>query len=132
MTVQIAGKYTFVSQENFQDYLKVEDVGMIKRNVLASTKPDIIVEVDGDQFTITTITSLKTIKMIFTLGQEYEYDPGIDKMDTYITTLEGDNTLFTQRVDDPSATSSIQFTNDQMIMTMTTKGVTATRTFNRA
>ncbi len=65
MTVQIAGKYTFASQENFEEYLKAEDIGMLKRNVLASTKPDIVVEVDGDQFTITTITKLKTIKMSF-------------------------------------------------------------------
>ena len=132
MTVQIAGKYTFVSQENFEDYLKAEDVGMIIRNVLASTKPDIVVEIDGDNFTITTVTSLKTIKMSFTLGKEYESDPGTNKIGKYITTFEGSDTLFTQNVEDTSATSSIKFSNDQMIMTMTTNGITATRTFKRA
>jgi hypothetical protein len=132
MTVQIAGKYSFVSQENFEDYLKAEDVGMIIRNVLASTKPDMIVEVDGNNFTITTITSLKTIKMSFTLGKEYQSDPGTNKVGKYITNWKGDDTLFTQNVENPSATSSIQFTNDQMIMTMTTNEITATRTFKRA
>ncbi|HAN74038.1 MAG TPA: hypothetical protein DCQ63_06915 [Planktothrix sp. UBA8402] len=132
MTVQIAGKYTFASQENFEEYLKAEDIGMLKRNVLASTKPDIVVEVDGDQFTITTITKLKTIKMSFTLGKEYEHDPGTDKVGKYITTFEGSDTLLTQNVENPSTTSSIKFTDDQMIMTMTTNETTATRTFKRA
>ena len=58
------------------------DVGMIKRNVIASTKPDMIIEIDGDNYTVTTITSLKTIKISFTLGKEYEADPGTDKKST--------------------------------------------------
>ena len=58
------------------------DVGMIKRNVIASTKPDIVIEATGDNYTVTTITSLKTIKISFTLGQEYEADPGTDKTST--------------------------------------------------
>ena len=56
------------------------DVGMIKRNVIAATKPDITVEADGDTYTFTTHTALKTIKITFTLGQEYEADPGTDKI----------------------------------------------------
>ena len=55
---------------------------MIKRNVIASTKPDIVIEANGDNYTVTTITSLKTIKISFTLGKEYEADPGTDKTST--------------------------------------------------
>ena len=56
------------------------DVGMIKRNVIAATKPDITVEADGDSYTFTTHTALKTVKISFTLGQEYEADPGTDRV----------------------------------------------------
>ena len=52
------------------------------RSIVAATKPDIIIEVDGDNLTITTVTALKTIKVSFTLGQEYEADPGTDKTST--------------------------------------------------
>jgi hypothetical protein len=52
---------------------------MIKRNVISATKPDIVIEVNGNNYTVTTITSLKTIAISFTLGQEYEADPGTDK-----------------------------------------------------
>ena len=53
---------------------------MIKRNVVAATKPDITIEVDGDHYTVTTHTTLKNIKIAFTLGQEYEADPGTDRV----------------------------------------------------
>ena len=58
----------------------IAGVGLIKRNVIAHTKPDITVEVDGDSYTVTTHTTLKTIKIAFTLGQEYEADPGTDRV----------------------------------------------------
>ena len=56
------------------------------RSIVAATKPDIIIEVDGDNLTITTVTALKTIKVSFTLGQEYEADPGTEKK-TRVTNL---------------------------------------------
>ena len=52
---------------------------MMLRTIVAATKPDIIIEADGDVYTITTVTALKTIKVTFTLGQEYEADPGTEK-----------------------------------------------------
>ena len=64
---------------------------MIKRNLITSTKPDIVIEADGDNYTVTTITSLKTIKISFTLGKEYEADPGTDKTSTVIKTFFGFN-----------------------------------------
>lgn len=130
--VQIAGKYYFVSQENFEDYLKAEDVGMIKRSVMTKERPDIVVEIDGDSFTVTTYGKLKTIKISFTLGKEYQCDPGTDKVNKYITTLDGGATLMTKKLDDNFSTSSMTFTSDGLSITMQARGVTAIRTFKRA
>jgi hypothetical protein len=49
---------------------------MLQRNVLATTKPDIIIENAGNVYSVTSITSLKAIKITFTLGTQYEADPG--------------------------------------------------------
>ena len=67
--------------------LKPLDVGLMLRSIVAATKPDIIIEADGDNLTITTVTALKTITVSFTLGQEYEADPGTEKK-TKVITLE--------------------------------------------
>jgi hypothetical protein len=52
------------------------DVGFVLRKTLASTKPDIEVEVNGDHYVITTITTFKTIRADFKLGQTFRLDPG--------------------------------------------------------
>jgi hypothetical protein len=68
--VSLDGKYTFVSQEDFLDYLKAADVGLIYRNVLNDQKPDFIVESDGaTKFTLTNIAPTKIYKFSFTLGE---------------------------------------------------------------
>jgi len=128
---QINGKYNFVSQDNFEEYLKAAGVGMMQRKVIAKTSPDILVEVNGNDVSMTTVTSLKTMVFKYTLGQEYEADPGTGRSCKYITTREGDK-FITKEVADPSSVATREFTSDGLVMTMTTKGVTGTRKFKRA
>ncbi len=104
---------------------------MVKRKLIAATKPDIIVEVNGDNYHIKTVTAVKTVEISFTLGQEYEADPGTDRKAKYVTTLEGD-TLVTKEIGEPDNIATRKFTDDGLIMTVKTKGVEATRTFKRA
>ena len=49
---------------------------MIKRKVLTSTTPDVVITVNGNHFKIDTITSVKTINVEFDLDTPYEHDPG--------------------------------------------------------
>nr|ACO14989.1 Fatty acid-binding protein, adipocyte [Caligus clemensi] len=129
--VAMAGTYNFVSQNNTSEYLAAAGVGTIHRMAVSKTKPDIVVEVSGDNYTFTTKTSIKDVKISFTLGQEYECDPGTGRTAKYITTKEGDS-LITKEVADPSSVATRKFTDTELVMTMTTKGITATRTFKRA
>lgn len=130
--VNLNGKYTFVSQENFDAYLKAADVGFITRKALTATKPDINVEVDGDHYVITTIATLKTIKADFKLGQTFKLDPGTGREATYLPSVEGSNKIVFVEVDDPQAVADYTFNEDgTMTQTMTTKGVTAKRHFKR-
>jgi hypothetical protein len=57
----------------------------MRRTIVAATKPDITVEVEGDKYTVSTITTLKTIDVSFTLNQEYEVDPGTEKLTKVMT-----------------------------------------------
>ena len=49
---------------------------MIKRKMLASTSPDIVITVNGNNVKIDTITSVKTLNLEFTLDTPYKTDPG--------------------------------------------------------
>ena len=104
---------------------------MMKRTVITKTSPEITIEVSGDKYTITTVTSVKTITLDFTLGTPYEHDPGTGEVGKYVTTLEG-NALVTKGADNGNVAAKREFTADGMVMYMYAGGVTATRTFKRA
>lgn len=70
--VQIVGKYLYESGENFDAFLKALDVGFILRNLAKTSKPTIEITLDGDVYTIKTITTLKTTEIKFKLGEEFE------------------------------------------------------------
>ena len=89
-------KYTWVSYNNYSEYLKNQDVGMILRNVKVHEKPDLILESDGDCHTLTRITSLKTIKISCTVGVPFEADMGYAQTLTYIATFENNSLIFQQ------------------------------------
>lgn len=104
---------------------------MVVRKAMASTKPDITIEVDGNKFTITTSTTLKTMKVEFTLGEAYEADPGVGTKDTYLTTMEG-NKLVTKVVSKDKVISSREFNDSGFVQTyFADGGVTGTRTFKK-
>merc|ERR1712012_748543 len=71
----IAGKYKFDKQENFDEFLKAQGIGMIKRKAVASFKPETTITVNGHKFTFENTTPLKTTrKTEFTLDEAFEVD----------------------------------------------------------
>jgi hypothetical protein len=104
---------------------------MLMRKTISATSPDIVVEINGSKYTVSTITTLKTIKIEFTLGATYEADPGTGKKGNYITTLEG-NSLVTKDAGSGNVAAKREFSDSGMVMTMYADGVVATRTFKRA
>ena len=61
---------------------------MILRNALASTKPVVTIEVNGQQIKITAKIMVKTIIQEFTLDKPCTYDPGSGTPDTFINSLQ--------------------------------------------
>ena len=105
---------------------------MVKRKLFASSKPDVVIEVDGNKLKIHNITSLVTLSAEFTLDEPYENDFGGEKV-IYITTMEeGSNKLVTKLVDNGKVVTKREFTDTGFVQTMYGKsGVKGTRTFKR-
>merc|ERR1712241_312545 len=126
-----AGKYSFVSQDKFDDYLKAAGIGMIKRKVLTNTTPDVVIAVNGNHFKIDTITSVKTINVEFDLDPPYEHDPGTGEVGKYVTSMEG-NVMVTKKAGTDDVIAKREFSDTGFVMTMYAKGVSGTRTFKKA
>ena len=150
--VQVAGKYNFVSQEKFDEYLKDvgksfvfcieytrkpepflhknKGMGMITRKAAAATKPDVHITITGNQYKVEQMSSFKNITAEFTLGEKYEADPGTGK-NTWITTVEGAK-MITKVASTGKVAAVREFNDDGFVMTIYSDNVTATRTFKRA
>ena len=127
------GKFAFTGQENFADYLKAADVGMIVRNLVAVEKPDLIIEMYGNDFTISSINKLKTVKISFSLDKQFEADIGFGKKITYLPSLTTDgNSIRLQDLDDNSNSVVYTFTQNQLILIYSDRGVTGSRYFKAA
>merc|ERR1712226_552753 len=131
MSQEFAGKYTFVSQNNFEEYLKAADINIVKRKLFASTKPSIVIEVNGKKFKVQTVMPKRTMTAEFTLDEPYENDMKGEK-ETYLTTLDG-NKLVTKVVSSGNVITTREFNGSEMVQTYFAKnGASGTRTFSKA
>jgi len=131
MAEKFAGKYTFVSQDNFGEYLKAAGFGMIKRKALESLKPDVIIEVNGKKVKISNVTSVKTAVQEWTLDEPSKYDPGSGTEETFINSVEG-NKIVSKRQGSDAPAAIREFTDSGFVQTYYAGDVTATRTFKKA
>ena len=60
MAAEFAGKWDFVSSDNFDAYLKEVGVGVMTRTVAGKLKPTLIFEVNGDDWSMTSESTFKT------------------------------------------------------------------------
>ena len=127
------GKFAFTGQDNFEKYLKAANVGMIVRNRVAAENPDLIIEMNGNDFTISSISKSKMVKISFSLSEQFEADIGFDKIITYLPSLTNDgNSIRLQDLDDNSNSVVYTFTQNQLILIYSDRGVTGSRYFKAA
>ena len=117
---------------NFYSFFSsFSDINIVKRKLFASTKPSIVIEVDGKKFKVQTIMPKRTMTAEFTLDEPYENDMKGEK-ETYLTTLDG-NKLVTKVVSSGNVITTREFNGSEMVQTYFAKnGVSGTRTFSKA
>ncbi|XP_077105767.1 retinoid-binding protein 7 [Ranitomeya variabilis] len=73
------GTWNMVSNENFDRYLQSLGIDIVTRNLAKLIKPQKIIVQNGESFEIQTQSSLRSYRVQFTLGQEFDEDTkGLD------------------------------------------------------
>ncbi|KAF2900139.1 hypothetical protein ILUMI_06057 [Ignelater luminosus] len=67
-------KYKLESSENFDEYLKAIGVNIMLRKVANTASPVVELTKSGDQYTISSVTTFRTIVVSFKDGVEFETD----------------------------------------------------------
>merc|ERR1712215_101122 len=65
---KIPGTYKLVDSVNFDDFMKAIGVGMVMRGMASKAKPDIVFSINGDEYCMKTVSSIRTTELPFKLG----------------------------------------------------------------
>merc|ERR1711915_818233 len=132
--VNFTGKFTRVSAENYDEFLKALNVGFLLRKAATASTPVMeITETDGN-WSMKTSTTLKSMELKFKMGVPFDEETSDGRKCTTTVTMKG-NQLFTeQKAKDkgvPDVTAVRTFEDDKLTMTMTVGGVTSTHVYKR-
>merc|ERR1712189_44693 len=132
--VQITGKYTRISEENYNDFLKALNVNFVLRKAATSSTPVMeISETDGN-WTMKTSTTMKTIELKFKLGVPFEEDTADGRKCETTVTLEDNKMVTMQKATkkgDKDVKAVREFYDDKLVMTMTVDDITSTQVYKR-
>merc|ERR1712062_453890 len=103
------------------------------RKVLANTSPTIEIVREGDQWNMTFKVSLKTNKIIFKIGEEFQENSPIDQTPQQCVATIEDNSLLVITNKTQQTSRTFVFSDEGMTMTMAsaTKYAKAKRIFKR-
>lgn len=96
-----------VSSENFEELMKELGVGLMSRKLGASVKPKLTFAKNGDEWTFTTASSVKTLEIKFKLGQEFDEETLDGRKVKTIIALNGNKLVQTQKDNDGKVVCTI-------------------------
>merc|ERR1711931_139841 len=132
--VQFTGKYTRVSAENYDEFLKVLNVGFLLRKAATASTPVMEISESDGNWVMKTSTSMKSMELKFKLGVPFEEETTDGRKCETTVTMEGNKLITNQKAtkkDQKDVTATREFFDDKLVMTMTCDGVTSTQVYKR-
>jgi len=126
------GVFQHEKSEGMDEYLTAMGVPWMVRKVLANTSPTIEIVKEGDVWNLTFKVSLKTNKISFKIGEEFQESSPIDQTPQQcVATIVDGNLVITNKTQQTSRT--FVFSEEGMVMNMAsaTKDAKCKRTFKR-
>ncbi|XP_055296546.1 probable fatty acid-binding protein [Sitodiplosis mosellana] len=120
--------YKLTESKNFDEYMKALGVGFVLRKLANSAKSTIELKKEGDQYTLVMSSTVRTFSISFKLGEEFEEQTMDGRKVKSTVTLEGDKFIHKQE-GTPSSITIREFTEKELIVTMTVKDVTCIRKY---
>lgn len=132
MANKFLGTWQLESSENFDEYMKAVDVGFMMRKLGAMAKPNVSISLDGDAWTLKTVTTFKTSETIFKLGEEFEETTADGRKVMTTVVLQDDGKLVQeQKGNVPSTITREMLDENTLVCTCVAKDVTSKRVYKR-
>ncbi|KAL7293197.1 hypothetical protein TKK_0013342 [Trichogramma kaykai] len=120
--VSLVGNYQHEKNENLDEYFKAIGVPYIARKMMGVTSPRLeIQKSDDDHWTIRTITMLRTIELVFRIGEEFEESMAGGITLKNVASLEEDESIVINCTgpNDIKVVRKYELKDHQIILTMT-------------
>ena len=132
----LPGRYLMASSENFDDFMKVLGVGMIKRKLANSVIPVNEIEIAEDgQYTIRTVTTVRTTEIKFKLNEPFTEDTIDGRKTQTIPTRDGNLLKLDQKGDksrgEKDSVMTRDLVGDVITMKLIVDNVVCTRIYKR-
>lgn len=129
---KLVGSWDLESNDNFDEYMKALGVGMVMRKMGNTIKPTNVFSLDGDKWTMKSLSTFKNTEIHFVLGEEFDETTVDGRKVKTVMTADGDSKLIQAQGGDPASTITRELKDDDtMLVTCECKGVVATRIYKR-
>lgn len=97
MSDAFIGEWKLTHSENFDELMKKLGVGMMTRKIGNTTKPNLRFAKNGDEWTLTTISSIKTHAIKFKFNEEFQEETIDGRKVKSTVKRDGDKMVHTQK-----------------------------------
>ncbi|XP_034969773.1 fatty acid-binding protein, intestinal [Zootoca vivipara] len=127
------GTWKVEKSENYEKFMEAMGINLVKRKLGAHDNLKIIIQQDGNKFTIKESSNFRTIEIVFNLKENFDYSlaDGTElhgNWDIKDSQLVG---TFNRKDNGKELKALREIVGDEMIQTYVYEGVTAKRIFKR-
>ncbi|XP_055490196.1 fatty acid-binding protein, liver-like [Leucoraja erinacea] len=126
------GKWELESSDKFDSYLAKLGVGLALRNFAKIASPTTTISKDGDTITLATDSTMKSTKIIFKLGEEFDETTADNRNTKTTVTMDKGKMVQTQRWEGKETTLDRELKDGKLILTCTMGDVVCTRIYRRS
>ncbi|XP_067409932.1 fatty acid-binding protein 5-like [Emydura macquarii macquarii] len=126
------GKWSLISSEGFEEYMKELGVGVAMRKMGSMAKPDVYITKDGDTITIKTESTFKSSQLSFKLGEKCEENTLDGRKVQTIVTLNGATLTQLQQWDGKETTITRKLEDGKLVVECDMNGCKCKRVYQKA
>uniref|UniRef100_A0A8R1I1V2 Lipocln_cytosolic_FA-bd_dom domain-containing protein n=1 Tax=Caenorhabditis japonica TaxID=281687 RepID=A0A8R1I1V2_CAEJA len=130
----IAGKWNYVSAENFDEYMKEVGIGWAVRTIANKTKPTLEFTVSGDDWTMNSNSTFKNYTLKWTIGKQFDEKTADGRDVSNLFTIENDRLVQIETGKNGGKDSRIEryIENGKLYIVCTSSNVKCTRIYAKA
>ncbi|XP_040210435.1 myelin P2 protein-like [Rana temporaria] len=131
MADKLQGCWKLIQSDGFEEYMKALGVDMATRLLASPLKPDVVISVNGDDWSIKTVSSFKTTDLCFKLNEEIDEETADKRKCKTIFTLKDNKLTQQQKWNGKESIITREVNNGQMITDCVCNNVKCHRVYEK-